>query len=62
MVELVMCYDSGAWILTVDIKRKLTEKLRRSAKVSRLEHVRNKEIRRQIMAQYTIVHVEKKEA
>lgn len=65
MVESVLSYGCEVWSMNADIKRKLIavemDYLRRSAGVSRMEHVTNIEIRNRMGANETVVdRVEKR--
>ena len=65
MVESVLCYGSEIWALKEEDKRKLLaiemDYLRRSARVSRLQRVRNEEIRNRMKATESVIQrVEKR--
>ncbi|XP_030752232.1 uncharacterized protein LOC115879476 [Sitophilus oryzae] len=59
MVESVLCYGSELWALREEDKRRILavemDYLRRSARVSRLQRVRNEEIRNRTSAQETVI-------
>ncbi|XP_030761519.1 uncharacterized protein LOC115886486 [Sitophilus oryzae] len=59
MVESVLCYGSEIWALREEDKRRVLavemDYLRRSARVSRLQRVRNEEIRNRTSAQETLI-------
>lgn len=59
MVESVLCYGSEIWALREEDKRRVLavemDYLRRSARVSRLQRVRNEEIRNRTSAQETVI-------
>ena len=65
MVETVLTYGCEVWAMREDDKRKLTavemDYLRRSARRSRLERIRNEQIRREMSAEETVIErIEKK--
>ncbi|XP_030758935.1 uncharacterized protein LOC115884480 [Sitophilus oryzae] len=64
MVESVLCYGSMIWALREEDKRRIMavemDYLRRSARVSRLQRVRNEEIKNRTSAQETVIQRIKK--
>lgn len=59
MVESVLCYGSEVWTLKAENLRKLNtvemDYLRRSAGISKMEHIPNQEIRNIMHAEETVV-------
>ena len=59
LVESVLCNNSEVWVVNAEYKRKLLavemDYLRRSAGVSRLQRIRNQEIRRRMKAEENVI-------
>jgi hypothetical protein len=58
-VESVLCYGCETWIINEQYKRIINavemDYLRRSARVSRLEHISNEEIRKRMDAEESAI-------